>query len=258
MEQPLFDIMFNGELVEGTDTKTAKQNLAKLFKSTPESMDKLFTGKPQVLKRGVDKAEALKYKAALHKAGVLARFKAHQTDTTDTAPPPPSQATAPQIAAKPASQTAPTEQSNTADEDWSLAPTGSELLKANEKKPIVNADIDTSSIKLVSAFMEPVVEQREAPPAPDTSHFSVAGVGEDLLAEKPEAPPPLPLDLDSLSLAPAGSDLEELHYGLPEVNPDTSYLSIAEAGADLLEGQQKQEPPPPPDTSHLRIKSTFG
>ncbi len=246
MDQPLYDIIFTGQLVEGTDTETAKSNLASLFKTTPANVEKIFSGQPQPLKRGVDKAQALKYKAALHQAGLLVAFKAHQVASK----PPATQAAPSTSTAAPA---APINQVE--NDDWSLAPTGSDLLKANERQETTETAIDTSNIKMLSAFMEPEAEIKEVPPAPDTGHISVAAVGEDLLTEKPDAPPPLPLDLDNISLAPPGSDLEQLNEGLPPLNPDTSSISIADVGADILEGQVKEPPPAAPNTDHLSVAS---
>ncbi len=247
MDQPLYDIIFTGQLVEGIETDTAKNNLATLFKTTPANVEKIFNGKPQPLKRGVDKPQALKYKAALHKAGLLVAFKAHQAP--DQAAP---------AAANPApptdiNQPEPAPAAAIAEDDWSLAPTGSDLLKANERQQTPDIEVDTSNIKMVSAFMEPEAEVKEVPPAPDTAHISVAAAGEDLLTEKPEAPPPLPLDLDAITLAPPGSDLEQLDESLPPLDPDTSNISIADVGADILEGQVKEAPPAAPNTDHISV-----
>ena len=164
MDQPLYDIIFTGQLVEGIDTDTAKTNLASLFKTTPANVEKIFKGKPQPLKRGVDKTQALKYKAALHKAGLLVSFTAHQATSEAPVAQPAAQATTPSPAAA-ASQ----EQ----EDNWSLAPTGSDLLKTNERKQTSDVVVDTSNIKMVSAFMEPETVVKDVPPAPVTGHISI-------------------------------------------------------------------------------------
>ncbi|MFB3079391.1 MAG: hypothetical protein ACE1Y4_15450, partial [Lysobacterales bacterium] len=76
MEQ-LYDIYFAGQLVEDFDEVTVRENLVKLFKTNDVALQKLFSGKPQPIKRGVDKAGAIKYKAAMAKAGAVAVVKAH-------------------------------------------------------------------------------------------------------------------------------------------------------------------------------------
>lgn len=247
MNQPLYDIYFTGQLVEGTNIETAKINAAKLFKSTPENMAKLFTGKPQALKRGIDKATTLKYKAAFHQAGLLVSIRAQQTNTEAPS------TTEPEIKTSTPASPAVNNTDSTKD-NWSLAAVGSNVLSADERATPITSDIDTSTIKMVSTFIEPeAVPTAEPPPAPNTNHISVAQTGEDLLVEKPEIIPPLPLNLDAITLAPTGSDLEQIQDSSIPLSPDISALSIAETGVDLLEGQVKLAPPSAPDTTHISI-----
>lgn len=252
MQSPLYDVYFTGKLVEGADPQTARAGFMQLFKASPETADKFFNGKPQLLKRGLSKEEALKYKAVLHKAGMMLAFKAQQEAATDTAAaaaaatPPPAGS-----AADPAPSPA-TAQSGD-DGDWSVAPAGSDVLRPDERHQVPERNIDTSNIKMASAFSSAEPEREPPPPPPDTSHITAAQAGEDLLPEKPPAPPPLDLDLDAITLAPPGTELEELKEELVLLDPDISALSLAEAGADLLEGQQKAADPPPPNTDHLKV-----
>lgn len=240
MNQPLYDIYFTGQLVEGTDIATGKANLAKLFKASPENVQKFFNGKPHLLKRAVDKPAALKYKAALHKAGLLVAFKAHQSSvSTPTA-----------TTATAAHTTKPDNQREPA---LSLAPVGTEVLTASERPSIKTQEIDTSAIKMVSAFMDPTPEQKTIPPAPDTRHMSIAAAGSDLLTDQPETPQPPPVDTSAITLAPAGTELEELHDKATPLNPDTSKLSIAPPGSDLREGQPPSPTKPAPNTEHIRL-----
>lgn len=71
-----YKIMFEGQVRPGTSLDEAKLNLARLFKSEPAAVEKLFNGDPVALKRGVPYAEAERYLAALHEAGVEARIEA--------------------------------------------------------------------------------------------------------------------------------------------------------------------------------------
>lgn len=54
------------------------------------------------------------------------------------------------------------------------------------------------------------------------------------------------------TLAESGSRLSPESPEAPPA-PDTSHLSAAEVGADVLEGVERAPPPPPPDTSHLGL-----
>lgn len=250
MDQPLYDVYFTGKLVEGTDPQAAKASFMQLFKASPETADKFFNGKPQVLKRGLEKAEALKYKAVLHKAGLMVAFKAQQQESPAAAPAPGATA-AP--AAAPTPDSAPAQAASADQEDWSLAPAGSDVLKPEERHEVPERDIDTSAIKMASAFATTEPEPQAPPPPPDTSHLSAAQAGEDLLPDKPPPAAPPAFNLDDWSLAPAGAELEELKADLPVIDPDTSALSLAEAGADLLEGQTREPDPEPPSTDHLKV-----
>ena len=54
-----FKIVFEGQLRTGVDLETARLNLAQLFKSDVSSMDRLFTGKPVTVKRGLTQDDEL-------------------------------------------------------------------------------------------------------------------------------------------------------------------------------------------------------
>ena len=245
-EQPLFDIVFTGQLVEGTSSEEAQANLAQLFKTTPDKTAQYFTGKPKALKRGVDKATAMKYKAALHKAGLVVAFKAHSSTNIES--------TGPSTSASPASSTS-ADQATGNLGSLTIAPAGTQILSTQERQPVVEADIDTSNIKMVSAFMEPEPEIKAAPPAPNTSHISVAPVGEDILEEQSPEAPELDLNLDDITLAPPGADLDELQPDVELLEPDISGINLAESGGEILsDGEKAPAPPPAPDTSHITLE----
>ena len=70
--------MFDGALLPGVESTTAKLNLAELFKSDVEAIEKLFTGRPVALKRDLSRPDAETYLTALKNAGVDARIEAEQ------------------------------------------------------------------------------------------------------------------------------------------------------------------------------------
>ncbi|KTC46056.1 hypothetical protein AO262_20110 [Pseudomonas fluorescens ABAC62] len=78
MSDNRFKIVFDGALLPGVESTTAKLNLAELFKSTVEEIEKLFTGRPVALKRDLSRADAETYLTALKNAGVDARIEAEQ------------------------------------------------------------------------------------------------------------------------------------------------------------------------------------
>ena len=78
MSDSRFKIVFDGALRPGVESTTAKLNLAELFKSDVEAIEKLFTGRPVALKRDLSQPDAQTYLTALHNAGIDARIEAEQ------------------------------------------------------------------------------------------------------------------------------------------------------------------------------------
>src|SRR5450830_199906 len=61
MSDNRFKIVFDGALLPGVESTTAKLNLAELFKSDVEAIEKLFTGRPVALKRDLSRPDAETY-----------------------------------------------------------------------------------------------------------------------------------------------------------------------------------------------------
>jgi uncharacterized membrane protein YhaH (DUF805 family) len=73
-----FKIVFEGQLRTGVEPQTARLNLAQLFKSDVSAIDRLFTGKPVTVKRGLTQDDAQRYLKALNDAGVEGRIEPEQ------------------------------------------------------------------------------------------------------------------------------------------------------------------------------------
>lgn len=78
MSDSRFKIVFDGALLPGVESTTAKLNLAELFKSDVDAIEKLFTGRPVALKRDLSRPDAETYLSALKNAGVDARIEPEQ------------------------------------------------------------------------------------------------------------------------------------------------------------------------------------
>jgi uncharacterized membrane protein YhaH (DUF805 family) len=76
MSETRFNIVFDGALMPGVDTTTAKLNLAELFKSDISAIERLFSGRKVALKSDLSQSEAQKYLEALNKSGIDARIEA--------------------------------------------------------------------------------------------------------------------------------------------------------------------------------------
>ncbi|CAH0307993.1 DUF805 domain-containing protein [Pseudomonas brassicacearum] len=76
MSETRFNIVFDGGLMPGVDTTTAKLNLAELFKSDISAIERLFTGRKVALKSNLSQSEAQQYLEALNRSGIDARIEA--------------------------------------------------------------------------------------------------------------------------------------------------------------------------------------
>ena len=73
MTQARFKIVFNGELMPDVSLETAKENLARLFKSDLTRINSLFSGGNVDIKRDLSENEADQYLKALQSAGARVR-----------------------------------------------------------------------------------------------------------------------------------------------------------------------------------------
>lgn len=237
MDAPLYDVYLTGKLAEDVSPALAAQRLAALFKSTPEAMAALITGKAQLLKRGVDKNTALKYREALQKAGCEVAFKA-QTAAVDQ-----KNANAAQAAT-----------TSSASAGLQLAPAGGELLRPEEHRTVAAIAVDTSHLSLAPVGPLPTLAPAAAV-QPDLSHLSLAPAGGLLLSEAEREKPPISApDVGDFSMAEVGAPIDTLKSELAPVNPDISGLQLAPAGTDLLRPEERARPPiAPPATDHITL-----
>ncbi len=217
MSDKEYRIVFDGQIGDGFTIGSVKKNMAQLFKADDERIAAIFSGQPVVLKRNLDEATARKYVAALRKAGAVVTMRQSEGK-------PPSSAGNPD--SRPTAATQRATEPRTAS-PWTLAPTGSELLRADERTSVEELELDLSHLSLASIFAtsEQAVETTQLTNAPDTSHLSVAEVGSDLAEKKEEATVEV-ADLDA-SLAPLGADLQDQIKELVEREVDTSHLSLS-------------------------------
>jgi hypothetical protein len=215
MDNELYDIFFRGGVIPGESIDNVKGNLARLFKANATQIDAMFSGRAIVIKKNLSKEAALQYQSAMEKAGarVILREKASSpgtptpspnastTSNPANAPKPVIPITTPQPSTvqTPAKTVA---TSTSGDNSWDLAPAGSNVLSESERTPFVPVEVDTSAIKLTSAFAELEIDNTPPPPPPNTDHISVAAVGSDILAEKSPEPPKPDIDLSGMEVAP--------------------------------------------------------
>lgn len=111
-----------------------------------------------------------------------------------------------------------------------LAPPGTEVLQASERRVWQPAAIDTSALSVREVGVDLLDMSERVPVAPvavNIDGLSVAAVGADLLAAAERAPVVVvERDLGGLSLAPAGSDLGQVARAVAPPAPDTGHLQV--------------------------------
>jgi hypothetical protein len=274
-----YNIYYAGQLLDGERLEAVRPRLAKLFNADEQTLDRLFSGKAQLLKRDCDKATALKYKQAMEKAGALPLIRASEGDGTSakavTPARPAEQArdqgmtAAERIAALAAAAEAreagrqppppgdapPARAEETETGGVSLAPVGADVLREEERSVTASAVIDTAGLDLGEQGQRLSPEPPRAPPAPDTSHLEMGAIGE-AIPTLPRHEAELSPDIDGLELSPSGTDFADCAAPPAEAPQlDLSALDLAPAGSDVLEeGYRKRTPPEAPATDHLSLE----
>ena len=254
MSTPTYDIYFRAEILPGQDESLVKARIGSMFKANDAKIAQLFSGKAIAIKKGVDKAAAVKYQLA---AGATAVIPASTPPQRQPCTKPVVQSNSvtatPHVDVQVPSNTEKRQSPSTQEKgSWDVLPPGSDVLRPAERRVIEDANIDTSAIKLASIFAQ--VDEKPAPPsAPDTQHISMAAAGSDMNPDRPEPIAELELDLSALELAEAGARMSDEATEVAPLALDLSSITTAEPGSDL--GQIKKDPPPAaPDTSHLSVE----
>ena len=173
-----YNIYFSGEIAAGEALSDVRDRVGALFNARDNTLDKLFSGKTQLIKRNCSIDEARKYQAAMRRAGALATIApAEPGDERRTAGPRSPASDVSTAATAPGADNEPQVPAVAAGTDFSLAPAG-ERLSTPPPAP---------------------------PPPPDTSHLSVMAIG-DAIPTLRSAPPPPPPDTSGLRLEDPGNE----------------------------------------------------
>ncbi len=227
-----FNIVFAGRLAPGKSEAEVKQNLARLFKTSVEQMDRLFAGSEITLKKNLEYAQAMKYQSALKQAGALALIQKVEGEAAKLPEPAKSKSPeladankVPEVSSAKVQQPEPTAKeqapSDDGEGDWTVAAPGERLPETEKLPPIPEPDLSELS---VGSPGEVLAESQPKPKAEvDTSGLSL-----DELSPMPASEPkPAPeVDLSGLSVAAPGEKIPNAPDEKPKVNPDTSHLSL--------------------------------
>lgn len=217
--QESYNIYFAGDIADGESLDEVRRKVGALFNAREATLDKLFSGKRQLIKRNCSEDEAVKYQSAMRRAGALATITLATADAkTDSA------AQAAHIAAA-ATSTAP---AGPTPSELALAPEGTDVLRPTERRTAPARHIDLSAFSVADVGEHLGFSAPQAPPPPDTSHLTMADIG-DRIPGLPATPTP-PV-------------------------PDTLSLTLAEPNRELLDERYREHAtPPPPDTDHLSVE----
>ncbi|MGF2735433.1 hypothetical protein [Marinobacter sp. DUT-1] len=195
----MFQLVFKGECVAGTDEQTARNNARALFKASVEQVERMFSGQPVVIRNKLEEAQAEKYRAVLKKHGMVAYVQPMPGARPTPAP----------------------------------SPSGTQASSPTPDEPVPKPAASTPA--RASGGATPKVEPGDRlPVAGEKVDDILAGSGLDLdpvgvtLAEHQEAEAPMFEHLDDWTLAPAGSDLGVERELPPPMVPDVSHLSLVD------------------------------
>ena len=267
MSEASYDVIFSGKLVEGAAEDQVKANVAKLFKVEVAKIERLFTGSPVILKKGVDEQSAKKYLLAMRQAGAICEVKGLQQEA-----PAPAKAEPPAQPAPAAEPAAPKPPNPFLSEDNAApaTPRPANPFLAESETPSGKSEAEIAAgeggvtkfvIKespkdlgeLVSASIDApgtvLVEHQDIPPPQvDTSGLSMDAPGATLV-EHEDVPEPQ-VDISGLSMDEPGTTLVE-HEDVADLDVDTSELSMDEPGVVIIEHVEEEEPEI--DTSKLSL-----
>ena len=180
-----YEVAFSGQIAEGADLEKVKVNVAQMFKADEAKLAHLFSGKRVVIKKGIDQQTAMKYQAALTKAGAVCEVvnlsaEAEPVEAVEVkAETPKPIDTKIEVKNAPdhipaAPQTVPLDVTGDQITDLSaeLAPVGSDVQDPKGETP--EFQVDLSGMDMAPAGSDLVEHKEKAvPPAPDTTGLTL-------------------------------------------------------------------------------------
>lgn len=238
MSNVTYAIIFKGEIIDGFQVISVKANLAKLLKIDAEKMVTLFSGKQIVIKRTANKTQAIILAKALKKIGADIKVRAIKQSPEQS-----------KAQAKTKAQPPNPDKAST----WGLAPNTGFIVKPAPPVPAPNLDLSGMSVaKNDGTFLAEPAEPEYLDL--DLSEYSVQdNDGSPLVDASTDEVPTI--DAPDFGLDKPGAVLETIPDDRELLNPDTTGMSLAATGSDLIEPEEKGKEPPPkaPDTSGFKL-----
>ncbi|MCO1334648.1 hypothetical protein MO867_09880 [Microbulbifer sp. OS29] len=125
MSEPTYSLIFRGDLVAGFTAGDVKASMVRLFRSNPQAIEKLFSGRPLVLKKGLKLPQAQQFLANLGKIGAQVVIKNETSGAASTG--------------------------ESAAGGWTLAPMEGYLVKEHERTSVEVVNVAVEHISLRAA-----------------------------------------------------------------------------------------------------------
>jgi hypothetical protein len=262
-----YNVYFAGQVMTGFDARAVRDKLATVFNADQATLDKLFSGKAQLIKRDCDAATAAKYKQALERAGAIPIIKsatanaaapAAKTTATPAATPPPgaparAMTAAEKIAALAAAPDETRYQKSAADS--AVADTrGATAAVRGETDSGTNTGMETGHSGIALAPPGTAVLREEERAAPVVREVDTSGLAIDATATRlsDAAPPsPEPPDTRHLTMGAVGDVIPNLHSPATPLSPNLEGLALSAAGTDFSDCALPAPEVLPLDLSHL-------
>ena len=237
MSEPIYNLVFRGEVLEGQHRAVVAKRLAALLKLDPGKAGALFSGKAIVLKRNAPKAVAARYQAAFRKAG--ARLRVMAAEGVEAANPAAARSSKAEAVAsgRKARAEEPVDVLDTRKRSLAerLASEAATRPRADTPGAVPPREVPAGRASAAPSFPARAQAHIAAPPPNAGEHLSVASASGDLIRED-ERPriEAVEVDVSHLSVAAAESgSLAGLAAAPPAPVPDTSGISLAEVGSDI-------------------------
>ena len=175
-----FEIAFAGELAPDASLEQVRENLARLFQADAQRVALLLSGRRVVIRQGLDRATAEKYRDAMARAGAIAEICEMAVEEIELAPPPGSPP-----APRPAKKNGfaplviePRDEYMAAfidvqAPDFGVAPTGADLQDPHPEVRPPQLDLSALSIAPPGVDLGELPRPKGAP-VPDVSHLKLA------------------------------------------------------------------------------------
>jgi len=86
MANKIYQLIFEGEIVDNYNIEAVKKNLFSLFKGDVKNLEQLFTGRTIVIKKQLDHQKAVRYQKAFLEAGIIVRIEPRETQDPSKSP----------------------------------------------------------------------------------------------------------------------------------------------------------------------------